>query len=244
MEQNYSHLEWDSNFFGFNVARINRVDIDGTGLISTLQELKSKNYRMVYWYVPVEQAETLRFAQAHGGFLADQKVTYIKELTNTVLAQGSSLYFTVPYIDAEPDAALIRLALQSGGHSRFRLDPLFPDVLCDKLYTCWITRSVRKEIAWQLLVARDANELMGLITLGTKEKRGDIGLMAVASNARGRGIGQLLMVDAERCFMERGYAIAQVVTQRANSEACRLYESCGYRIERINNVFHFWLLDK
>ena len=93
-------------------------------------------------------------------------------------------------------------------------------------------------------MARNANELLGLISLGTKEKRGDIGLMAVASNVRGRGIGQLLMQDAERCFVERGYAIAQVVTQRANNEGCRLYESCGYRVERIDNVFHFWLLDK
>jgi len=131
MEQNYVHLEWDSDFFGFNIARINKIDIDDAGLTSILQELKTKNYRMVYWYIPVEQSETLRIAQAHGGFLADKKVTYIKELTNTVTAQGSSLYFTVPYLDAEPDAALISLTLQSGGYSRFRLDPLFSNALCD-----------------------------------------------------------------------------------------------------------------
>jgi len=244
MEQNYVHLEWDSDFFGFNIARINKIDIDDAGLTSILQELKTKNYRMVYWYIPVEQSETLRIAQAHGGFLADKKVTYIKELTNTVTAQGSSLYFTVPYLDAEPDAALISLTLQSGGYSRFRLDPLFSNALCDKLYACWITRSVRKEIAWQVLVVRDASELLGFITLGTKEERGDIGLLAIAPHARNKRIGKLLMVDAEGCFVEKGYAIAQVVTQRANNEACRLYESCGYRAERIDNVFHFWLLSK
>lgn len=241
MERNYSHLEWESNFFGFNVARIDKIDIGDTGLTSTLQELKSKNYCMVYWFVPSEYREIASIAYRHGGFLADEKVTYIKGLVNSCLIKGPSLYVTVPYPYEEPDRALVNLAIQSGVYSRFRLDPSFPDALFEKLYTCWITRSVRKEIAWQVLVVQDASELLGFITVGTKEKRGDIGLMAVASHARGRGIGELLMVDAEKCFVERGYAIVQVVTQRANNKACRLYESCGYQIDKIENIFHFWL---
>jgi dTDP-4-amino-4,6-dideoxy-D-galactose acyltransferase len=241
MIQNVRHLEWDSDFFGFNVARIESLDIDDRGLASVLRELKSRNYRMVYWSIPSEQQETAGMARAFGGFLADEKVTFVKELAGRDLVLPRSSYVTVPYPDSEPNAALINLALQSGEYSRFRLDPLFPDELFEKLYTCWITRSVRKEIAWMVLVVKDTTDILGLITLGTKDSRGDIGLVAVSEHARGKGIGRLLVADADSCFAEQGFTVSQVVTQRVNTGACKLYESCGYHIEKIENIFHFWL---
>lgn len=61
----------------------------------------------------------------------------------------------VPYTAAAPDSELLSLALNSGEFSRFKLDPLFSAELFEKLYTRWITRSVRKEIAWQVLVAKE-----------------------------------------------------------------------------------------
>jgi hypothetical protein len=40
---------------------------------------------------------------------------------------------------------------------------------------------------------------------------------------------------------QRGIYIGRVVTQGANHRACALYEACGYRLERAENVYHFWL---
>jgi dTDP-4-amino-4,6-dideoxy-D-galactose acyltransferase len=241
MENKYVRLQWDSDFFGFEVARITRFDIDAPCLSLILRELKTNNYRMVYWYVPSGHQMATRVAQMHGGLLADEKVTYVKELTCTTLASRSSSYSTIPYLYEEPEPALINLALESGEYSRFRLDPLFPAELFEKLYSCWITRAVRKENAWEVLVVKDKVNILGLISLGSKDERGDIGLLAVSSQARRKGIGGTLVADAERCFVERGYAVAQVVTQRANTAACKLYETCGYRVEKIDNIFHFWL---
>lgn len=241
MANNYLKLEWDTAFFGFNVARISSIDMDARGLTSIIQELKSEAYRMVYWSVPSEQQDLARIALEHGGFLADEKVTFVKELSGKGLALPQSPYTAIPYPDDSPDTELVKLALQSGEYSRFRLDPLFPDELFEKLYTCWITRSVRKEIAWEVLVVKDAAKILGLITLGTKGSRGDIGLVAVSEHARGKGIGKLLVRDADEHFAGKGLSLSQVVTQRVNTGACRLYESCGYHVEKIENIFHFWL---
>ena len=241
MEQRFTHLEWDSSFFGFKVARINLLLSDEADLTRTLRLLHDNKYRLVYWYVPAGQHENSRIALAHGGFLADEKVTYVKELADILSSPRAIKYFSIPYLDATPDTSIINLALQSGEYSRFRLDPMFPRELCDKLYTCWITRSVNKEIAWEVLMVKECNELIGLITLATKDNRGDIGLVAVAEQARGKGIGRVLVTDADSYFIERGFTHAQVVTQKRNLKACGLYESCGYHIENVENIFHFWL---
>lgn len=239
--QNYIHLKWDSNFFGFNVASISKVNIDNVGLTSILQELKIKKYRLIYWIVPSGYREISKIVHKQGGFLVNEKVTYFKDITNTTFTQKPSLYFTVPYSDAEPNDELINLTLKSGTYSRFRLDPLFPDTLFDKLYTCWITRSVHKEIAHQVLVVNEENTLLGMITLGTKDRRGSIGLVAVSDHAKRKGIGRLLVQEGEKFFIKEGHSVVQVITQRINLTACRLYESCGYQVEKIENIFHFWI---
>jgi dTDP-4-amino-4,6-dideoxy-D-galactose acyltransferase len=92
-----------------------------------------------------------------------------------------------------------------------------------------------------VLVAKEGRATLGMVTLGEKEKRGDIGLVAVSPEARGKRIGRLLVAAAERGFSARGYSLAQVVTQCVNKSACRLYEACGYRVEKIESVLHFWL---
>ena len=241
MRKTYTHLGWDSDFFGFKVARILPIALTESELSHTLDRLKQENYRMVYWQLPADAAGSCQLAHASGGFLADEKVTYTKELSGTPDNPHAVGYAAVPYTDQSPDAGLIALTLQSAVCSRFRLDPRFPAELCDKLFTSWITRSVDGEIAQQVLVVRDHDEILGMITLGSKNGRGDIGLIAVVMHARGQAVGKTLVTAAERYFLEDGYIHAQVVTQRRNLGACRLYESCGFEIEEVSHFFHFWL---
>ena len=241
MEKEYVHLQWDSDFLGCNVARIIRRDIDDGSLTSVLQELKVRNYRMVYWFVSVDDRLAAEAALRCGGVLVDEKVTYVKELTCETVTKGATSYVTVPYPYDEPEPTLISLALKSGEYSRFRRDPSFPTGSFEKLYTHWIRRSVRGETGLPVLVVKESSCIAGMVTLEANETRGMIGLIAVESNSRGQGIGRPLVAGAERCFIEHGYTVGKVVTQYANRAACKLYELCGYRIDSIVNVFHFWL---
>lgn len=241
MLQSYDHLEWDSAFFGFNVAKMTMVDFDEIHFLSTIKILKSKNYRLVYCSLPSAVNIGTDMLRRCGGFLADEKVTYLKKIDGTTLIDKASLCSVTPYLFEEPEPTLLKLALESGAFSRFRCDPLFPPELFEKLYYHWMIRAVRKEIAWEVLVVKDMGGTCGVVTLGAKEERGDIGLLAVSSRARGRGFGKCLMRAAEKSFIKHGYAEVQVVTQKRNVIACRLYESFGYRVEKIENVYHFWL---
>jgi len=239
MEKGYHRLEWDSGVFGFNVASLTMSKYDDSYLLSILKELKENNYRLVYWRTQMTEEEKII---SHGATLVDEKVTYHKGMKSELILNPESLYSITTYSHKEPEQALLDLAQESGAYSRFRLDPLFPSSLFEKLYNIWMKRSVDREIAHEVLVAKDIDGVLcGVVTLGEVRGKGDVGLLAVASRARGQGLGRLLMENAENFFIKHGYTEAQVVTQRKNIKACNLYESCGYKVEKIEKIYHFWL---
>jgi dTDP-4-amino-4,6-dideoxy-D-galactose acyltransferase len=113
------------------------------------------------------------------------------------------------------------------------------------MYRIWIKRSVRREIADVVLVARDdslAGDLAGFVTIGREKSIGKIGLIAVADQARGRGVGRRLMAAAHSWMRSHGADQALVVTQLANEPACGLYRRCEYRLSALEHFYHLWPL--
>lgn len=234
-------LDWDTGFFGFGVARIIPERMGQDALAKQLASLWDRGTELVYWATDPDDPETQRAASKHGAFLADRKVTYLKQVsgdqaTSTAASQAS----IEPYRSGQTDEELYRLAVLSGRYSRFAVDARFPRLLFEGLYREWMRRSVSGDIAQAVLVSRSGTTISGMVTVSVKGGRGDIGLLAVAPEFRGHGIGRSLVRSADDWFRNRGNTQAQVVTQRANQEACRLYERCGYRLERTLNFYHIW----
>jgi dTDP-4-amino-4,6-dideoxy-D-galactose acyltransferase len=233
------HLAWDSDFFGFRVARITRPRLTPEELRQLLDELRAAAVRLVYWPAANEAELRERGAQL-GGILVDEKTRFVADLPGQIeLPEKSAVKL---YIASEVSPELEQLAIASGAQSRFRVDPRLPPERCDHLYRRWIERSVSREIADAVLVWHsDAGKLGGMITAGHHAGRGQIGLLAVDAAYRGQGIGGQLIAAAHQEFIRRGYHSAEVVTQGANGAACRLYQRCGYRVEQVELFFHFWL---
>jgi dTDP-4-amino-4,6-dideoxy-D-galactose acyltransferase len=80
-----------------------------------------------------------------------------------------------------------------------------------------------------------------MVTVGEKQGRGDIGLLAVAAGMQGSNVGVSLVRAAREWARRKGYRLAQVVTQGENVPACRLYEKCGYAIDKVEHFYHFWI---
>jgi dTDP-4-amino-4,6-dideoxy-D-galactose acyltransferase len=80
-----------------------------------------------------------------------------------------------------------------------------------------------------------------MVTLDEENGRGNIGLIAVGRNYRGKEYGQKLVRASQRWFISHEYNHGQVVTQRQNLPACNLFSKCGYSIEKVEYFYHFWL---
>jgi dTDP-4-amino-4,6-dideoxy-D-galactose acyltransferase len=237
----FHHLSWDTKFFGFKTARITPALLQETEFHELIETLRANGYVLVYW--PADMSIPERFGpviERHGGFLADMKTTFVRSLgavdTNAVIAPG-----IVPYQSTMPEAEMVGLALQSGVLSRFAADPRIPAEKVEALYAQWIVKSMDRSIAEEVLVVRSEGTIGGLITLGNKNGRGEIGLLAVGQSHRGKGYGRALVNAAIRWFAVNGYSDSQVVTQGANHAACRLYEACGYRVESVQAFYHIWV---
>jgi dTDP-4-amino-4,6-dideoxy-D-galactose acyltransferase len=236
----YQILNWDSEVFGFGVARIETSRLNLSSLQEILQALRLQKIKLVYWASDPEDSSSQQAAAQCKGFLADRKVTY-----SAVLDGLSEVTFpgiaVEEYPQALPNQELEFLALQSGEYSRFKADSKVPVTVFEKIYKLWIANSTKRAIAKNVLVVKKNNQIVGMATLGEKNNRGDIGLVAVHPDYRGLKIGTALMTVAQNWFVQQGYAQSQVVTQQANKPACGLYERCGYIIEKTEFFYHFWL---
>ena len=80
-----------------------------------------------------------------------------------------------------------------------------------------------------------------MITIGKKNSKGAIGLIAVNKEYRGLNIGKQLIQNAINYFNSISVTKLEVVTQGKNKQACLFYEKCNFKIKKIEYVFHFWL---
>lgn len=238
-EKEVTELSWDSKKFGFKVARINQPILNKTKLGFIINKLKQKKVHLAYWMVNPEYQISKEAALAHGGFLADQKVTFIRRINKDVGYNHDNSI--VSYIHKPVNKKFISLALQSGEYSRFKVDPNFKKNEFYKLYKAWIVNSLNGKIADEVLVFKQGSITAGLITLGNKNNRADIGILAVDEKFRGLSIGYRLIQAAISYFSKNNYTYCQVVTQKRNTMACKFYIKCGFKEERVNNVYHFWL---
>ncbi|HVM32916.1 MAG TPA: GNAT family N-acetyltransferase [bacterium] len=233
-------LEWDSSFFGFKVGRVLAPRLDALGLRQALEGLASQSVAMVYWSCDPKDGPSREAALGLGGLKVDEKRLYRRNLAGA----GRDVPAGVePYGLREPDADLLRLAVLSGGHSRFRVDPRFPRERFVALYERWMRASLTGEMAETVWVARRQGALAGMVTLGRQKAEAFIGLIAVDPSYPRQGVGGDLVKAGLAWALEKGCATSRVVTQGGNLPACRLYEKAGYQVDQVEDVYHFWLRD-
>jgi dTDP-4-amino-4,6-dideoxy-D-galactose acyltransferase len=233
-------LSWDSEFLGYGVARLPTHEITAAALYEQLAAARQANMRLLYIVAAPADVVSNASAQAAGAWLADRKVTFgmrvaPEERNFSVAAAIHSTTTWTPRVES--------LALQSGEYSRFRLDANFAPDVFPQLYSRWLRNSLAHQLAREVLIYESSigEEAQGLLTLGLKQGRADIGLLAVDTLARGQRIGQQLVLAARQLAASWAMPELQVVTQLDNEQACGFYRRCGFTEWEVENVYHLWL---
>ncbi len=236
IQNSYEILEWDSNFFSFKVCKIKSNNLTVTDFEAVLAYLSTINIKLIYYSAENEIPNNAENSIFYDIKLVDKKTTFIKKIKKNIVDNN----LIEPYKEEFTNDELIKLAIQSGEYSRFNIDEKIGKQNFEKLYSLLINNSLKKDIAFEVLVFKPQKEITGFVTLGEKNLRADIGLIAVDVNLRGKGIGKLLMQAAENWFYDKKFNTIQVVTQLDNQPAVHFYTSCGYEIEKIENFYHCW----
>lgn len=226
-------LQWDSDFFGL---RIGRTDIASNKRWYKLQQeviTLRKQYDLIYVF-----SDQKLPTETNGMHLVDTKTIYAKSIDSSTIMPAT----IERYQESVPNDDLYRLALVSGVYSRFRLDDSLPIDSYERMYRCWMERSVDGSMADLVLVHRTDDQTDGMITLKIHDDIAHIGLVAVDEGAQGKGIGTML-IRAVEAHLQSNTTVRhlKVATQWANKPACHLYEKNGFVVEEKTNIYHWWL---
>jgi ribosomal protein S18 acetylase RimI-like enzyme len=199
--------------------------------------MKQDDFQFIYW----PSSSRCEFdIDKYSGQLVDLKTTFGIDLSKIDL-KNYPLPETETYKPSMPISQMENLAIQSGSFSRFASDNNIPREKFISLFKIWMRKSISGEMADEVLVVRNQERIIGMVTLSKEVGKGTIGLIAVDKDFRGKKIGQKLVQDALRWFVKNNCKSAKVVTQGVNSIACKLYEKCGFKKISSVHYYHFWL---
>lgn len=238
MTSEFQILEWDSDFFGYKVARLPLNALSTPSEIDRLmQSLKEHQIKLTYLIVPDSEKQILE----------SLKNKFSPITTNVVFSRpiaANDAYETSDvseYNQTFPDNELYQLALQAGHDSRYKLDTHFKNNEFERLYKLWIENSVNKSFADYTFVWRDKHKIKGFVTLKIKKEIGVIGLIAVDDTMRGKGIGKKLLNAVFSCLAQKQIKYCEVATQQENTGAVIFYKSAGFDVKSSDVYFHIWL---
>jgi GNAT superfamily N-acetyltransferase len=234
-------LEWDSEHFGFPIARVTGDALTSEGADAADDWCREHGIRCLYLCAGAEDAETSRVAAARGFRVVDVRIISRRPYEGLLeLPAGSD---RVEIRDAtEADLEFARdLAARSHYTSRFYFDGNFPRERCDALYAAWVERGHR-DPERRLLIGVVDGEPVGYFVCSplSPDREGHGELVAVHERHRGKGYGRALHFAEYRQFAARG-ALTQRATMSVRALAnVRLHEQLGFRTDEIQFWHHKW----
>ena len=231
-------LEWDSAFFGFPVGRLKEKSLSSQQLEQVEDEARELGMRCLYWEAAASNYESA-LAAAAGRFVPVELRVILSLNDWDALEREAEELTSIGDSAAEDLPQLVSIAEELSEHSRFRLDPNFPQGSAKRLYRVWIEKSL-DGYADRIVVARRENRAVGFVTCRLDDGTGKLELVAVANNARGRGYGAAMVHEACRGLRQQGAERIEAATQGHNVAAQRFYQQCGFRTSRVSMVYHAW----
>jgi dTDP-4-amino-4,6-dideoxy-D-galactose acyltransferase len=239
-------LPWDSDFFGKRIGRAIVHRLSPETVEAIVKWCETHAIECLYFLADSDHMETVRLAEDNGFRFVDIRVSLQCNVIDRQARYSDDPSQTVRVRHSRQSdiATLQTIARTSHSDSRFYFDPCFPADSCEALYETWIKRSC-EGYADVVLVAELNDQPVGYVSchLMGNEPRGQIGLVGVGSQARGRGLGRILIDHSLHWFSDQTVERVRVVTQGRNISAQRLYQSCGFTTKSVQLWYHRWLFD-
>ena len=229
-------LDWDSRFFGHRIARVEGHRLDEAGMAEVLDWRREHRIDCLYFLCAPDDDRSVRVAEANGFHLVDIRL----ELSCRLEAPPDAFDDVVRSFQPTDLDALLQIASEAYRDTRFWYDGRFMREQAASLYREWVAKSCRGDEDRVLVFAKD-DGVKGFVTcLLEAESVGRIGLLGVAPEARGAGVGGALVRAALAHCYSNGAREVRVVTQARNIGAQRLYQACGFRTFSVHLWYHKW----
>lgn len=232
-----NELIWDSKFFRKKIGEL-RVTQESLPQIRTAIEKAKKNgFEYIVCRLQSQHTTLIKILESLGFYLSDIGVVWAiktEKFSYNDINKNSKMRKSIK-IAAPKDISMLRKMVKSlFGESRFYNDPFFSKEEANNLYQTWIENSVKGDTAD--IVLHIPNK--GFIVCRKLYPHiGEIVLIGVKKDFRGRGIGTVLTKKAIEWFSTQGINSISVRTQLRNLNAINFYLKSGFYIKGYDIVF-------
>jgi len=239
VEQLARQLEWDSQFFSLEIARVTAPSLGAADWSLLLAWCRRQGVRCFYYEIASDDPIARRLAEEHGCHLADVRITFEHPAPSQVAKVRKSEAVVTRTAGTKDLPALEAIAREIAVVSRFHRDPGFPRGAAAAMYARWV-RGAYEHDPSALLVAELSGEVAGFLACKRRADWGQIDLVGVREMAQRHGVGRALVRAALRWTADRGLPAMRVVTQAHNVPAQRFYQGMGFRTVAVTLLYHRW----
>jgi len=234
-------LDWDSNFFGFNIAYISCLHLTQSIWMQVSDYIKSNNIRLIEYLCDCHDARSVNIAEKNGFNFVDIRLNFtISTSEFMVYKLSDNIIFSKATKRDIPKLRNIANGIYKD--SRYFFDGNFDQDKVNDFYQGWVEKGVLGEFddeCWCLYIEGIACAFSTIKYISKKEAA--IGIVGVSEHFRGSGLGNQLMSSIMQLLKGRGINKVNVVTQGRNYAAQNLYQSVGFRIKSTQLWYHKWI---
>jgi len=240
-------LSWDSDFFGVRIAQIQAPALTHDLMQAIYQWCDQQAIECLYFLGAADNPDSIRIAENNGFHLVEVRLTIEKDMKGHQPSESRPKGLENIRVRPAEDQdlpALQTISRNSYFNSRFYIDDRFPEQTCQLYYETWIKKSYESR-ADLVLVAEVDEEVLGYTTLNfnPEKSEGQVGLIAVAEDARKHGVGYALVDGLLRWYASQGAQRIFAVTQGRNIATQRLSQRMGFMSKSCHLYYHKWFTE-
>ena len=242
-------LPYDSDFFGLKIGKY-ALTPDGISNFETIKHLiKKSDYDLVYFFCDVSLSEKISINEFDCQFV-DTQLNLKMEIPQDIVKLDFTIVTNNNLSSFTSLEELYMLSDEVAMVSRFSYDKNIELKKVKDLYRRIIDNSLSKKFGEGIILEIDtANRVTGLFVVGSSSIYPDcnIGkeiLIAVKKEPRVKGIGKKLFCKFLNYCKNNG--IKEIFTKVSikNLNSINFHMSLGYKVFKIENVYHVWLKNK
>jgi len=234
-------LDWDSEYFGFNVAFISCMHLTDN-IFSTIEKfVKRNNIKLLEYLCNCHDSRSVKVAEKNLFHFADMRLTFcrqLKEKENTKLPEEVS-FARAEKVDI-PELRGISEDIYKD--SRYFFDEGFEKAKAKEFFQGWVEKGVLGKYDDECWCLYDGKKPFAFCTIKYgKNESASIGLVGMDRTKHGKGFGKKLLHMVFDILFDREIKEVTVVTQGRNYAAQNLYQSVGFRTKMTQLWYHKWI---
>ena len=238
-----AYLDWDSEFFGKRIARLNRFRLTASDASEASEWCARNRIDCLYFLADADDAETSRLAELGNFTKVDVRLTLARPMPREDEPATQAVDPRVRLARESDLDVLRRCARTLHRKTRFYYDQHFERAKCDLLYETWIQKSF-EDPAHTVFVPEVNGQPVGYLACYLRGREAQIGLLGVVETCAGAGLGKALVRRFLSWSAAQEVLRATVVTQERNPAAQGLYRHCGFLPSSSQHWYHRWFTNR